>query len=69
MSEKLYTLTEIPPVMTVPQFCKLLGVGRNSGYELVRASKLEVIKIGRKIRIPRHSILRYLGALEMQQTA
>ena len=69
MSYNLYTLTEIPPVMTVSQLSKFLGIGRNQGYQLVRSNQLEVLRIGKQIRIPRHSVLRYLGVSEMQQTA
>lgn len=65
MSEQMYSFEEVPAVMTVPQFCKFLAIGRNQGYELVRSNQLSAIRIGRQIRIPRHSVLRYLGMPEM----
>lgn len=69
MDSTLYTLTEIPPIMTVPQLSKFLGIGRNKGYELARSNQIEVLRIGKHIKIPRHSLLKYLGALSSNQIA
>lgn len=57
-----YTTTEIPAILTVPQLADFLGIGRNAAYDLVHSNQLQVIKIGRTIRIPRHAVLQYLGA-------
>lgn len=57
-----YNTNEIPPVLTVKQLAELLHVGKHTAYELARSDRLEVIKIGNKIRIPRHSVLKLLGA-------
>ena len=66
MNENLYDRQEIPAIMDVPQLGALLGIGRNSAYALVRSGKVQPLRIGRKIRIPRHSVLRYLGATDKQ---
>lgn len=67
MENNLYTLTEIPPIMTVPQLSKFLGIGRNRGYELARSNQIEVLRIGRHIKIPRHCVMRYLGVLNSNE--
>ena len=69
MNNILYTLEEVPPIMTVPQLSRFLGIGRNRGYELVRSNQIEVLRIGRHIKIPRHALLKYLGVLNSSQTA
>lgn len=66
MNENLYDRQEIPAVMNVPQLGAFLGIGRNGAYTLVRSGKIQALHIGRKIRIPRHSVLKYLGAVAEQ---
>lgn len=51
----------LPLVMTIDDLMKILGIGRNSAYALVRSGQIKAIHIGRKIRIARHELLRYLG--------
>ena len=55
-----YTLTEIPAILTVPQLAEFLNVGRNAAYDLVNSNQIQVIRIGKNIRIPRHAVLAYL---------
>ena len=57
-----YTTTEIPAILTVPQLAEFLGIGRNAAYDLARSNQIPVLKIGNTIRIPRHAVLKYLGA-------
>lgn len=60
---KTYTIEEIPAILTVPELAEFLGIGRASAYNLVRSDQIKVLHIGKQIRIPRHSLLQYLGAL------
>ena len=55
--------------MTVPELAAFLGVGRGQAYALARSNQLDVIRVGKQIRIPRHAVLRFLGAPDMQQLA
>ncbi len=66
MNENLYNPQEIPAIMNVPQLGTFLGIGRNGAYALVRSGQVQALHIGRKIRIPRHAVLRYLGAIVQQ---
>lgn len=61
------TLEELPELMTVMEAASYLRVGRDATYELCRqwfassgAAGLPAIKIGRKIRIPRAALGRYV---------
>ena len=53
---------------TVDEAAKLLGVSRNSLYEAVRADKLPTIRLGRRIMIPKHGLLEFMGAPAAQAT-
>ena len=60
-----YTPQEIPPILTVPQLAEFLGIGHGKAYALARSDQIKVLKNGNTIRIPRHSLLEYLGADQM----
>lgn len=64
METRLYSCTEIPAVMRVPELGEFLGIGRNGAYQLVRSGQVKALRIGRKIRIPRHAVLQFLGVSE-----
>ena len=48
--------------ITVAEAARYLGIGRNSAYEAVRRNEIPCIRIGRRIVIPRHRFLEWLGA-------
>ncbi len=56
--------TEFPDVVNVAQMCQMLGgIGKDTGYRLLKENKIEHFKIGRCYRIAKRSILKYLGIL------
>ena len=65
-SQVQYTdyFTEYPDVVNVTQMCQMLGgIGKDTGYRLLKENKIEFFKIGRCYRITKRSILKYLGIL------
>ena len=54
------TLDDAPDVLTVTEAAKLLRVGRNQAYELVRRGELHGRKIGRVVRIPKSALVAFL---------
>ena len=46
--------------LTVPEAACLLGISRNSTYELVRRNRLPHIRLGRSVRIPRRIFERWI---------
>ena len=46
-----------PDVLTVPEAAKLLGIGKNQAYELVKNGRLGAIKLGKKIIVPKLSLV------------
>jgi excisionase family DNA binding protein len=45
---------------SVREAARLLGIGRNAMYEAVRLGRVEVLRVGRKARIPRPVLERLL---------
>jgi len=46
--------------ITVPEAAAMLGVSRNFGYELVRQGQLPVIRLGKRLLIPRAALEKML---------
>jgi excisionase family DNA binding protein len=41
-----------PMLLTIPQAARVLAIGRTSVYELIGSGSLEVVRIGRSVRVP-----------------
>ena len=50
-----------PDVVTVIELAKMLNVGRNTAYELVRSGAVKSITIGRQIRIAKSSVIELIN--------
>lgn len=61
MENKYRSLDELPLVLRVEDLMPVLGIGRNTAYELVRCGQIRSIKIGRQIRVPRDAVVEFLG--------
>ena len=53
--------SEYNDVVTVSELAKMLNIGRNTAYELVRCGAVHSIKIGRQIRISKQTVLDYIA--------
>lgn len=51
----------IPVALSVRDVAKLLGIGLNSAYALVRCGALRSVRIGSLLRIPRSEVDRFLS--------
>ena len=66
MTENIINLSDIamfrdyPDVVTVEELQAMLGIGRNTAYRLIKDGEIKSIKIGKKIRIPKIYIQKYL---------
>ena len=61
MENKYHSLDELPLVLHVEDLMPILGIGRNTAYELVRSGQIRSIKIGRQIRVPRDAVVELLS--------
>lgn len=55
-----------PPLLTVEQAIRLTQLGRSTVYEALRRGDLPSVRIGRRILIPRRSLMRRLGLDESE---
>lgn len=60
MENKYCDLHELPMTLRVEDLMPLLGIGRNTAYELIRSGQIRSVRIGRQIRIPRDALLEFL---------
>lgn len=49
------------PTISIPDYARLVGVSRASGYTYAREGQIPTIKVGRRVRIPSAAVLRQLG--------
>ena len=61
MENKYRSLDDLPMTLRVEDLMPILGIGRNTAYELVRSGRLRSIRVGRQIRIPKAEVLRFLN--------
>ena len=60
MENKYHDLHELPVTLRVEDLMPLLGIGRNTAYELIHSGQIRSVRIGRQIRIPREALLEFL---------
>ena len=60
MENKCRDLSDLPRTLRVEDLMPILGIGRNTAYELIRSGQIRSIRIGRQIRIPRDALLDFL---------
>lgn len=51
-----------PLTMTVTECAKRLGIGRNSAYEAVSRGEIPVVRIGKRLLVPKVALERLLLA-------
>ena len=47
----------MPPLLTVDEMRKVLRIGRNAAYQMVKEGSIQTIRIGRSIRVPRKALM------------
>jgi excisionase family DNA binding protein len=50
-------------VFSVPEVAELLGISRAFAYELVARGELPVVRLGRRVVVPRVALLAKFGAV------
>lgn len=62
MENKYRSFDELPLTLRVEDLMPILGIGRNTAYELVRSGKIRSVRIGKQLRIPKDALIKYLSA-------
>ena len=55
------SIDQLPLALTVEEAGRVLRIGRNGAYNLVRCGALPCIRIGRQLRVPRQAVQDFLG--------
>ena len=58
--ERTIMFNDYPDVVTVQDLCKMLNIGRNTAYSLVKSGEIETLRIKNQIRILKKDIIDYL---------
>ena len=61
MENKYRSLDDLPLALRVEDLMPILGISRNTAYELVRCGKIRSVRIGRQIRVPKSAISEFLS--------
>ena len=61
MNTKYRSFDELPLTLRVGDLMPILGIGRNTAYELIRCGTIRSIRIGKQLRIPKQALIDYLS--------
>lgn len=61
MENKYRSFDELPLTLRVEDLMPILGIGRNTAYELIRCGKIRSIRISKQLRIPKQALIDYLS--------
>ena len=64
MENKYCSLDDLLMTLRVEELMPILGIGRNTAYELVRSGKLRSIRVGRQVRVPKNALIEFLENTE-----
>ena len=62
MENKYRSFDDLALTLRVEDLMPILGIGRNTAYELIRCGKIRSIRIGKQLRIPKQALIDYLSA-------
>lgn len=62
MENKYRSFDELPLTLRVEDLMPILGIGRNTAYELVRTKQIRSVKVGRQLKIPKQCLIDFLTA-------
>ena len=51
---------DYPDVVTIDQLQKMLNIGRNSAYELLKNNVIKSVRVGKRYIIPKVYVIAYL---------
>ena len=61
MTKRPTSFDELPLTLRVEELMLILGIGRNTAYELIRSGEIRSIRVGRQLRIPKDAVSDFLA--------
>ncbi len=58
MNDRMFS--EYPDVVSVEQLKKMLHIGNNVAYDLLKSGAIKTIRIGRRYIIPKENVITYI---------
>lgn len=55
-------VSDLPLVLSVDDLARVLGIGKNTAYDLVRSGRIKSLRVGHQIRISKSALLDFLGS-------
>lgn len=52
---------DLPEVLDVVNIQRFLGIGRTQAYQLVNSGKFHIVRINRRIKVPRDGFIAWLN--------
>ena len=52
---------DLPLALRVEELMPVLGIGRNTAYELVRSNRIRSIHVGKQLRVPKDALIEFLN--------
>ena len=53
-------LEQYHDILTIPELCEVLTIGRNRAYELLKTGQISAFQLGRNWKIPKIALEEYL---------
>ncbi|MCI9288594.1 MAG: helix-turn-helix domain-containing protein [Oscillospiraceae bacterium] len=60
VTERPTSFDDLPLTLRVEELMPILGIGRNTAYELIRSDQIRSVRIGRQLRVPKDAVLDFL---------
>ena len=61
-SKSMITNTDdLPLVLTISEISKILGIGKNTAYDLIRSGAIKSVRVGLQIRVPKAAFLEFIS--------
>lgn len=60
LETKYRSFDDLPLTLRVEDLMPILGIGRNTAYELVRSGQIRSVRVGKQIRISKDAVVEYL---------
>ncbi len=61
MVERPTSFDDLPLTLRVEELMPILGIGRNTAYELIRSGQIRCVRIGRQLRVPKDAVSDFLS--------
>lgn len=62
---KYAAFNDLPLLLTVREMAKVLRIGRNAAYQLVKDGNIQSIHVGRSIRVPRNALIQFVESTQV----